>query len=252
MIDGHPCTPAELRESEFLRSQGYFKVPKVFDEAYVARAREAVWRHFDLSPDDTRFLGANATAAAFKDYRALQQIEEVHDLATDNRLLDVVQRFTGPNIAMPLNRHNHVSINPPSGEQAGIHRDHDEFTRGLISAVVYLEDADVENGCTLVIPGSHLWAGNTRPVNGGYFLEDTPYASIADQAVPVPMGAGDVLLFDGQIFHGVGQNTSERTRTSVALGYHSVDQLAPDHHKDKLLVVRGDDVYRGNDIPEEE
>ena len=68
-----------------------------------------------------------------------------------------------------------------------------------------LEDADIENGCMHVWPGSHH-----REVVYPHGKHDDPRfdtALLADhgydesQAVPVPMQAGDILFFHGHLLH---------------------------------------------------
>ena len=247
MADQSNLSAKTMREQEFLRHQGYFRAREVFDQQAVEQAKAAIFNYFGVDQSSALTSSEHKKPGALKQYQAAQTIPEVMSLITSERLLDVLEGFLGPNIAMPLNRHNHVTVNPPGVNTEGMHRDHGEPTRGLISAVIYLEDADAENGCTHVIPGSHMWATKGHAENGGYWLDDSDFTFMNEQAVPVPMEAGDVLFFDAHIFHGVGQNNSNRTRTSIAIGYHSVDQLADSFDHEKLLVVRGSERYRGND-----
>lgn len=229
---------------DFFRSQGFLRIPDLLTEDEAEEARLRVAEHLAKI---ARGVGELATEKSTKSYQAVQNIPGVMEVATNARLLDNLEGLLGPNISLVLNRHNHATTNPAGSEIAGLHRDHGEWSRGLLSAIVYLEDADIENGCTHVIPGSHKWPSLGRAVNGGYWLSDTAFDGLREQAVPVPMKAGGVLVFDAHMYHGVGENTSDRTRTSIALGYHSVDQLALGCDSRRELVVRGEDLYRGND-----
>ena len=62
-----------------------------------------------------------------------------------------------------------------------------------------LEDQFPENGCTIVVPGSHLF---------------DRYANQSDltRAVPVTSSAGDILIWDSRLWHGTTGNTSGATR----------------------------------------
>lgn len=236
--------PERIRSQEFFRAQGYLRVPHVFDETTCLEVKEAVFDFLGISDVHPVRLAEYET----KRYRAVQDVPHVRDVATHNALIDVVSGIIGPNIALTLNRHNHVSVNPPYSEQAPLHRDHGEWSRGLLTAIVYLEDSTNENGTTHIIPGSHTWYSIGHAQNGGYWLSDSEaHRHLGTQALPVPMNAGDVLLFDGHLYHGAGPNISQKTRTSIALGYHAVDQLRIGHETEQMLVVAGDDVYRGND-----
>jgi hypothetical protein len=60
------------------------------------------------------------------------------------------------------------------------------------------------------------------------------------------MPQGGMLVTDGMIMHGVGQNLTDQTRTSMTMGYHSVDELS-DINNPKRILVRGERPYGGND-----
>jgi phytanoyl-CoA hydroxylase len=105
----------------------------------------------------------------------------------------------------------------------------------------YLEATTLENGCTWLVPGSHHFPG----VNGK--IGETDWAqSIAEQAVPLPMPAGGMVLIDSMVMHRAGQNTTDDTRMSMTIGYHSVDEIS-DVPNPKRILVRGEDAYSGND-----
>jgi ectoine hydroxylase-related dioxygenase (phytanoyl-CoA dioxygenase family) len=75
--------------------------------------------------------------------------------------------------------------------------------------------------------------------------EHAEYEGLLDQALPVPMGSGDVLLFDGTIFHTVGVNHGTGNRTVITMAYQSMDELGG---VEKRILVRGERLYRGNDV----
>lgn len=67
---------------------------------------------------------------------------------------------------------------------------------------IILEDQDEENGCTLVIPGSHK--------SGEYVSQE----ALRD-ALPIPSKAGDIVIWDSRLWHGALANRSTRTRWSL-------------------------------------
>ncbi|MGQ0832002.1 MAG: phytanoyl-CoA dioxygenase family protein [Microthrixaceae bacterium] len=82
-----------------------------------------------------------------------------------------------------------------------------------------LDDADLDNGCLWVIPGSHR-QGTIRHHNGpGPFRigHDGPAAD----GVPVPISRGSVLVFSSLLMHRSGPNTTERPRRAWILQYCS-------------------------------
>lgn len=67
---------------------------------------------------------------------------------------------------------------------------------------IILEDQDEENGCTLVVPGSH---------KSGEFA---PQEALRN-AVPIYSQAGDVVIWDSRLWHGALANHSTRTRWAL-------------------------------------
>jgi len=72
----------------------------------------------------------------------------------------------------------------------------------VLQIAVALEDFNFDNGCTLVVPGSHL--------------EDR-YAKQEDlsDAIPLELKAGDIVAWDSRLWHGANPNNSKKTRWSI-------------------------------------
>lgn len=82
----------------------------------------------------------------------------------------------------------------------------------LFTANYYLTDVDTDaNGPTQVIPGSHLYGG-APPAS----LEGTEYE---DRGVSCLGPAGSVVLFNNQVWHRGGPNTSDRVRYMTQISY---------------------------------
>ncbi len=71
----------------------------------------------------------------------------------------------------------------------------------LVNSLWALSDFTEEMGATRVVPGSH-----TAGPGAQFAYEDT---------VPVEMSRGSVLLFSSKIYHGGGENKSDRTRRAI-------------------------------------
>jgi hypothetical protein len=67
---------------------------------------------------------------------------------------------------------------------------------------VILQDQDEDRGCTLVVPGSH---------RSDRYADQS---ALAD-AVPIRTRAGDVVIWDGRLWHGALGRTSEDSRWSL-------------------------------------
>jgi ectoine hydroxylase-related dioxygenase (phytanoyl-CoA dioxygenase family) len=162
-------------------------------------------------------------------------------------VLDPLESLLGPNIELVLNRHNHATLNLCESNTVRLHRDVLQWSRSLVTAILYLDDSNCETGCTCLIPGSHYLPFVGRPNNGGTWMDEhSVYADLLNQAIPIPMEQGTVLLFDSLVFHTVGENKTQNSRMSICVGYHSVDELQKQANPGCLLV-RGEQLYRGND-----
>lgn len=89
-----------------------------------------------------------------------------------------------------------------------------------------LDDCDEENGCMMVVPGSHEW-----PLLCNIPADTTQ--SFTDVTVPVPedaeiipciMKAGDVLFFHGLLVHGSYPNKSARRFRRALIGHYLTGQ----------------------------
>jgi ectoine hydroxylase-related dioxygenase (phytanoyl-CoA dioxygenase family) len=76
-----------------------------------------------------------------------------------------------------------------------------EFT-SIMQVAIPLEDQSPENGCTMVVPGSHR--------SGRWARQE----DLAD-AVPVSSKAGDLVFWDSRIWHSTSENPSGRSRWSM-------------------------------------
>ena len=159
-------------------------------------------------------------------------------------VIEPLSSLLGPNFVAIRNRHNHLTLNPSRVRPDAFHRDNRQWTRSLVTIICYLAPTTVENGCTRVVPGSHLWPG----IEPSRLEEDARIAGsgLLEQDVPVPMPAGGLLVSDSLVFHRIGTNRTEDSRMSMTFGFHAVDEFAaPDDPK--RLLISGSYTYGGND-----
>jgi len=67
-------------------------------------------------------------------------------------------------------------------------------------------DFSAENGATCVVPGSHR-------------LDHAPELGRAYDTIPAEMKRGSVLVFNGSLWHGGGENRTDRRRVGIAMNY---------------------------------
>lgn len=143
---------------------------------------------------------------------------------TDDRLLDIVERFLGPDLACFT---SHYICKPPGDGQAVLwHQDGSYWSLEPMDALTVwlaIDDTDPENGCLRMIPGSHR-----RELAPVVMRNDVPnmLCSSVDpalfdvgEAVDVRLRAGDVSVHHPRIIHGSEANGSARRRCGLDIGY---------------------------------
>jgi non-heme Fe2+,alpha-ketoglutarate-dependent halogenase len=184
-------------------------------------------------------------------------VEFIWRLATHRRVLDAVEAVLGPDILLLAS--NFFCKYPAEERGERFVAWHQDVTYwGLeppraITAWIAIDDADVENGCMSVIPGSHRLgilehgrstrAGNLLSVN-----QEVPDGLVdAARAVSMPLRAGQMSLHDGMLLHGSLENRSRRRRCGLAARFTTPDvrQAAPNSLRGyyRPILVRGVDRY---------
>jgi ectoine hydroxylase-related dioxygenase (phytanoyl-CoA dioxygenase family) len=157
-------------------------------------------------------------------------------------LLTPLTLLLGPDVEFNVNRHNHLRFNFRDDQKVELHRDVLNPTRTIITAIVYLEDSTVQNGCTMILPGSHNYLPDmphTPKGGGGTWAHDyeDEFGALDAQALPVPVSAGSVLLFNSLVFHSITPNQTDGSRIALAFAYTSHDELATVKEPEKILIV---------------
>lgn len=118
-----------------------------------------------------------------------------------------------------------IKIGPGQGAQP-LHRDdsvwlwrHPGYGReARVQIMVAVSDFTVENGGTLVIPGSHRWDDSRAPKQ--------------EEAVPTEMAAGSALIWIGSTYHGGGENTTtDSYRFGLSMGYDLAFLRTEENHQ---------------------
>ena len=225
-------------QAHLFRHNGFLKLEDRLPEEQVKRLRKAIWRNIreEVEPAVRDSEGRIVRLSGVVDREPV-----FLETATCALVLDPLESILGPNIELIKNRHNHATLRLASENRPeGLHRDVRQWSRTIFTVIFYLQETTVENGCTLVVPGSHHFPG----VDGRLYGEAWT-RRLLDQAVPVPMPEGGMLVIDSMIMHGVGQNRTDGTRMSMTAGYHSVDEIA-DLVNPHRMLVRGERPYDGN------
>jgi phytanoyl-CoA hydroxylase len=217
-------TPEQLW---LFRVAGYVRLPGVLPAETVSALRDAIQHDIDHAVEP---VVRNKDGRVVRISNALDRAPIFKEVATHPMVLDPLEDLLGPNIELLRNRHNHCTLRLPDPRAEALHRDVPQWSRGIITVLFYLEESTCEKGCTQLVPGSHLlpWSSDAaQTVSAG---------RLADQVVRAEAPVGGLLAIDSLMWHGVGPNRTGETRTSMTMGYHSVDDLASVEDSQRLLV----------------
>ena len=233
----------------FFRHNGYLKVQECVPDDQIETMKEVIEQHIRDKVEPFRV----------NDRGNIKRLDQVID--RDPIFLEVftsplisrhLEMLLGPNIEILRNRHNHATVNAKDDIPYRLHRDILQWSRSIVTIIVYLEEATYDNGCTHIVPGSHFlpFAGMPPDGGGGNWMDDhQEYADFMGQALPIPMPKGGILIFDSLVFHSVGVNKTDDTRMSVTMAFRSVDELSDPGDNTKRRLILGERIYKGNDRP---
>ena len=139
------------------------------------------------------------------------------------RMAAVLEELIGRNVQL---HHSKMLVKPPErGAAFPMHQDYPYFPHSrhtMLAASLHLDDADEENGCLHVVPGSHRLGPLDTSDDGSHHLAaEYPL----EAGVPIPARAGDVIFFNYLTIHGSGVNTSTRTRRNILYQYRDPADL---------------------------
>ena len=269
--------PGQLTKEQVDRffSDGFVLVPQFFAKEELAPAIKGVEECVDILADrlyDAGLIENKATHAGF--YQRLIQIEEqfagaavllhklgylpkaFRDLWSNNRLLNAVEQFIGPDIAgHPV---WNLRTKTPVNEETTVpwHQDNAYLDTTCLSTLqptawIPLLDTNKENGCMQVVRGGHrrgvtathtCCAGNTWYVDlPPKEIEETLGVSMTHDVVTCEVPMGGVLFLNNAIPHRSLENFSDKIRWSFDFrwqrpdlpnGFHGLKESIPMRKKD--------------------
>jgi phytanoyl-CoA hydroxylase len=238
--------------------QGYLAVHNAFSGAEVQSALDGLLHllsgavpdfkgvMYERSAQDVPVEGM--TAEQKQDYVRkfmwfVKYDERLDALAHHPALLTVIQRIMGE---APVLFQDMGLLKPPRlGREKPWHQDHAYFELPLEAKVVgcwiALDEATTENGCMIVIPGTHRQGPVVHFKRRDWQICDTHVKN--QGAVAVPLRPGGCLLFSSLIHHGTPTNFSDKRRRAVQ--FHYRPESAPKTSVEERLAVFGEE---GKDV----
>ena len=195
-----------------IRAQGFTVIPDFLDAATLQAVRDG------LAPYEDSHHGRNDFEGFLTErvYTLVARAKVFEALAQDARVLALMDRFLQPGYLLTASQS--IRINPGETAQS-IHTD-DSFYRvprprpALSYTLVAAVDAFTQaNGCTEVIPGSHLWddaeIARRKAAPGG----------LEALLQPMEMPAGACVVFAATMLHRGGANRSDKPRLAFTNQY---------------------------------
>lgn len=152
--------------------------------------------------------------------------------ATAAPVAERLRQLLGSEVALAQAHHNCVMTkNPRYSSLTNWHRDirYWAFERPeLVSVWFALGPERLDNGCLLVIPGTHRMEFAAERLDEAQFLRTdvAENEALLCSQVAVELEPGDVLFFHCRLFHAAGNNRSTQTKFSAVFTYHSADNAA--------------------------
>ena len=149
-------------------------------------------------------------------YTLVARAKVFEDLAEESRVLAILDRFLQPGYLLTATQS--IQINPGETAQS-LHTDDGFYLiprpRPAISfTLIAAVDAFTQaNGCTEVVPGSHLWGDQ------GDAGRPNDLAEIERMLVPMEVPAGACFIMAGTLIHRGGGNRTDKPRLAFTNQY---------------------------------
>ena len=196
---------------------------------------------FDMGTDHTAF---NPTLRRINNPSDISEI--YFQVMSDSKMVDMVVDLIGTNI-----KFHHCKINlkcPGANTTVHYHQDF-AFTPhsndDVVTALLLLDDVTEQNGCLMVVPGSHKGPMYSLYDDNQFVgrVNDTTEQSLINEQLPVVGSAGDVCLMHTRLAHGSAPNGSKNSRGLYICVYTAADAIPlaknPMPSLNEGLIVRG-------------
>ena len=222
-------TPTQI---QFYRDSGYLGVEAVFSPAEVEELRRVTDEFveksravtvndavFDLEPSHTP---ETPRLRRLKD--PIKQHPAYRRALLHPNVLKIVSQLIGPDLTTNGNKLNLKLAGV--GSPVEWHQDwafYPHTNDDLLAVGIAMDDSTLENGCLMVIPGSHRGPVLDHHQDGLFIGAVTEPGFKADHALPITLKAGGISIHHARTLHGSAPNLSTRTRRLLLFQYCAAD-----------------------------
>ncbi len=209
------------------QTQGYLFLSQILTTKGLALFREQCLEAWDAekrgNDDETSWLKKSLLINIH------HQSSIVRDYYFWGPLVDVTEQLIGPNIkgvTSQLTFKMRGNTNPFAWHQDNGYGELNPYN--AITTLTAMDDADEKNGCLWLIPKSHLEGQIPAGFDKKARSERKPIELQVDEsrAIPMPMKAGDSLIFNCWMLHkSDGNYSSDRDRRILFLRYADADAV---------------------------
>ncbi|MBW3636240.1 MAG: phytanoyl-CoA dioxygenase family protein [Armatimonadetes bacterium] len=242
-------SPLTIDQKRQFDEQGYCIVPDLFSsgeiakiEAFFEQYKHIGGRVFDGDLTYEEVDPSQRQVRAMNPHRYSQQV--VDWLVHPNVAAVLEELLDKPALAAQTMYY----FKPPGAKGQGMHQDNFYLVAQpatCIAAWTAIDEADVENGCLYVVPGSHrgdILCPSERSKERWLNYGDSHIGQFPRDQKPVPVQVprGSTMFFGGNLIHGSGPNrTSDRWRRTFIGHYidEASEQVAKWYHP--VLDMRG-------------
>ena len=210
----------------FFRENGYVVVPEAVPAALCAAALAAIWEFLGMDPDEP-------TTWYLPQWRGGLVYLHQHQALWDNRQYPRVHQAFAELLGVEALwvSMDRATMKPPASPQFPAHDDpgfiHWDLdtsrplpTRLGVQGVLALTDTSVDMGGFQCVPGFHRdladWIA-AQPAGRDPRSPDLSCLPPGFAVTPIPMAAGDLVVWDRLLAHGNGRNTGARPRLAQYL-----------------------------------
>ena len=150
------------------------------------------------------------------------------DVIANAPVVDMIADLIGPDV-----KFHHCKINlklPGSATVVGYHQDFaytPHTNDDIITTLIMLDDTTEENGCLMVVPGSHRGPIHSLFEGDRFtgFVADDVESEASSKAVAVTGRAGGACLMHTRLLHGSAANLSRRPRGLYICVFSAADAV---------------------------
>jgi len=251
---------------ELYQKQGFLVVPDLIEQDRIQELKKETIAIF--RGDRGKIAGLIEASEGASDEEILRKYVAIHfphklsnylyEFLFQKEIIEVLSEIVSPNLKCMQSM---LFVKAPGKKGQAWHQDEYYIPtrdKSLIGAWIAIDDANIENGCLWIIPGSHKPGFLERRITS----QNDEYADVdtidvtrfpKEELVPVEVKAGSVIFFNGYTLHSSLRNRSAGSfRMALVNHYMSAESLLPWDQDGKLpltedlrdiVLVAGKDPY---------